>query len=136
MKILLSFSLIISIILLASCEGNTDVFVEIVNGSSEQLVINAGNNSDDFIYANALILAVGETVQVGSWSQRGGNPNAIEISQVITTMSIKQQNTNLELDSLVYLDDNRWGSQIEERSKVPSDYKHKYTLRLFDADFQ
>ncbi len=125
----------ISIFLLASCEGNTDVFVEIVNASSEQVIINAGNNSDDFIYANALTLAVGETVQVGSWSQRGGNPNAIEMSQVITTMSIKQQNTNLELDSLVYLDANRWENEIEERSKVPSDYKHKYRLRLFDADF-
>lgn len=131
MKPITFFALLIGLnLLLISCEGNTDRTREIRNNTSRTInVFTAGTYISVFNQS----VSKNKTETLFITSQRGGSYYLESPAMGMTSMLI----TNATGDTCTkdYKLDNNWEIQVEERSKIPSDWQHKYTFVVDDSDF-
>ena len=115
---------------LASCEGNTDRIRQIRNNTSGSInVIADGTTVSNYNES----ISVGQTEILFIESQLGGSdyietPSAGIISMIIT-------NTSGDTCLKDFIPQNNWEIIVEERKKVPSDWRHEYTFIVDDSDF-
>ena len=78
-------------------------------------------------------LAPNAEAEVSVFSQRGGNASVQDPYHYLGDVLI----TNAYGDTATkhFLIQSNWTSEIEERSKVPSDYQHRYQFTITDSGF-
>lgn len=115
---------------LISCEGNTDRVRLLANNSSSDLTIVAAT----YWYPDIeLTVAEGETKEFFTSSQRGGSDYVIHPNSDIDSLLIT--NTAGDTCRINYADSLQWEITVTERSRVPADWLHEYTLIVTDEDF-
>ena len=138
MKYIINLSLVLSVLFLASCEGNTEFLLNVKNSSSESIILAPQIGWSNTNYADTMVLPAGETVEIARWSERGGRPNSVDITSYMSESKLygEQVISDKVLDSTIHKSNSRWVETIEEKKKVPSNIWHYYELTLTDTDFQ
>ena len=131
MKFLVRLIVIATLPFLIACEGNTDYSWVVKNDSSQIITLHGtglfyGDTITETIVANT-------EVEVAVFSQLGGNSTIQDPDSYFGEALIT--NANGDTATKHFLIQSNWTSDIEERSKIPSDYQHRYEFALTDADF-
>ncbi|MGB0918744.1 MAG: hypothetical protein ACPGU4_14210 [Flavobacteriales bacterium] len=131
MKTLIKLLSLSALPFLIACEGNTDYSWVVKNDSSQTISINGtGLVMPDTINTE---ISPNSELEVGTFSQRGGNSSVQDPDNYFGNVFI----TNADGDTATknFLVQSNWTSDIEQRSKVPSDYQHHYRFSITDSDF-
>lgn len=126
-KILILAALAVALV---SCEGNTDRVRLVANNSSSQLSVVA---STQWYPDIGLSVNEGETEAFFTSSQLGGSDYVIHPYSEIDTLIIT--NEAGDTCTINYSDSLQWDVVVTERSRVPADWLHEYTLVVTDEDF-
>lgn len=121
---------IVLAITLVSCEGNTDRVRLVSNLSSTEIAVQA---VADWHPEIGLTVAPGATEEIFMSSQLGGSDYVIHpYDQIDTLIIINSLGDTCQID---YSDSTQWEIHVEERSKIPADWLHEYTIVVMDEDF-
>jgi hypothetical protein len=118
------------IILLASCEGNTDRVRQVRNNTSGNIQVSA-NGSMLTNFNKTISINQTEILYIGN--QLGGTDYVEYPANGIATMVI----TNASGDTCTkdFTIQANWDISVEQRKKIPSDWLHEYTFIVEDSDF-
>ena len=122
-------AILIGVIALTSCEGNTRRYLTVKNSSSES--INVIYNDFNMHFDTLTIVPNTQTDLLFS-SDRGGKSNSGSPSEYILNMAIfKGQDSCIKNNQL----DANWIITSEQTKRVPSHWEHHYTFDVLDSDF-
>ena len=118
------------IIFFTSCEGGTDYSFNIQNNSDQSIIVNSVIWTNDTV-TNTILS--GETKEIGFRTKLGGTEDEGEISGLVQYLFIETtKGKDCTKELLLH---SNWILDSEHVSKIPSNYKHTYTLNLGNADF-
>lgn len=109
-NILLNSILLVALIFLASCEGNTDYVFSVKNNSTVNIKVWSYffNNS---LNTDTLSIAPGESRIIAQTSQLGGNKFSVPATSFVDSVDIFNSSNQKIPDSIVY-QDGRWPEVI------------------------
>jgi hypothetical protein len=122
--------LLVFIIFLSSCDGNTDRIRIIKNNTTGEIKVTAsGTSMSDF--NKSILTGQSETLFIGG--QMGGTDQVENPSFGISSMII----TNATGDTCTkdYTVQENWEIKVEQTKKRPSNWKQEYTFIVNDSDF-
>ena len=122
--------LLVPIIFLSSCDGNTDKIRIITNNTAGEITVTAsGTSVSDFNKS----ISAGQSVTLFIGGQMGGTDQIENPSFGISSMIIK--NAAGDTCTKDYTIQEKWSIKVEQTNKRPSNWKHEYTFIVNDSDF-
>ncbi len=121
------------VILLASCEGNTDYETIVTNNTSKNITIRFYDGAQFLLPSDAVTVNAGATQTIYVYNQRGGVKDAHNPVATLDSVNTKIDGAALKKD---IKNNSNWQSNVQRRSRVPADYKHTYTFVINPTDLQ
>ena len=115
---------------LVACEGNTDRVRLVDNQSSTVLTVEAKAEWNEDI---DLMIQPCEAQELFMMSQLGGSDYVVHPYSNMDTLII--MNAAGDTCMINFADSLSWEYHIEERSRIPADWLHEYTVVVTDEDF-
>lgn len=119
--------------MLIACDGNTDTVFEVHNQSADTLYFKWIPLRYDTSITETETLLPGEVTQVLYQSTLGGRSNPPKISEHMDEPTLI--NTTGDTSLLELATEATWHISSMQKRRVPSNWEHRYSLTVTEADF-
>ncbi len=120
-----------TVMLMASCEGNTDRTWKMQNRATSTVTVTA---TDLFLGSEiAVEIAPGSVATLTTHSQRGGSDHVQTPTETFSAFAVI--NAAGDASTKDYAPVSNWQNDVERVSRVPSGYEHEYIFTVQDSDF-
>lgn len=127
MKSLLVFSLGLLLILLQSCEGNTQREWTVFNETNQSITIISNSNFTDL---ETFIIPPKSSKIVAINDLRGGQKEPGETNLHFDNLDLIRPSDSTSVD---LKNNSKWEVQSVQLHRVPSEYEHKFSLHINDS---